>query len=146
MKGGIRAMKHAKIFCKLLMFCVAMLLGVGLVPITSNAQELGINAESRMAYIQSYKVELTISDSGVASVTGVVTGKLDVTSTSVEVILQKYVSGDWVDVESWEESNNSFRTSIAETYQISKGTYRVVMTCSANTETKTATSAQRTYK
>lgn len=107
---------------------------------------MGINAETRMAYIQSYKVELTISNSGVASVTGVVTGKLNVTTTSVEVILQKYVSGDWVDVESWEESNNSFRTSIAETYQVSKGTYRVVMTCSANTETKTATSAQRTYE
>lgn len=139
-------MKHVKKLCKLLTFCVAMLLGVGVVPFTSHAQELSINAEPRMAYIQSYKVELTISDSGVASVTGVVTGKIDVTSTSVEVVLQKYVSGDWVDVESWEDSNNSFRTSIVETYQVSKGTYRLVMTCSANTETKTATSAERTYK
>lgn len=30
-------------------------------------------------------------------------------------------------------------------YQVSKGTYRVVMNCSANTESKTVTSVTRTY-
>ena len=74
-----------------------------------------------------------------------VRGKSGVTSTYVKVTLQKSESGSWKDVKSWEDSNNTRSTTIAETYQVSKGEYRVTMTCSANTETKTATSASRTY-
>ena len=89
--------------------------------------------------------ELSISSDGSASITGLVRGKTGVTSTYVKVILQKKVSGVWIDVESWEDSSNTRSTTIAETYQISRGTYRVSMTCSADGETKTATSAERTY-
>lgn len=97
-----------------------------------------------MASISTYSTELTINN-GVASVTGFVRGKSGVTSTYVKVILQKKVSGDWIDVESWEDSSATRSITIAETYPVSKGTYRVVMTCSADEETKTAISAERTY-
>lgn len=101
--------------------------------------------EPRMTYIFSYSTELSISSNGVATITGMVRGKSGVTSTYVKVTLQKSESGEWLDVESWEDSSDTRSVTIAETYQVSRGTYRVVMTCSANSETKTITSAERTY-
>lgn len=98
-----------------------------------------------MTYIYSYSTELSISSDGVATVTGMIRGKSGVTSTYVEVTLQKSESGKWVDVESWEDSSSTRSVTVVETYQVSRGTYRVTMTCSANGETKTATSAERTY-
>jgi hypothetical protein len=60
-------------------------------------------------------------------------------------IAAQNVSDKWVDVESWETSSDTRSASVAETYQVSRGTYRVTMICSADGETKTATSAERTY-
>lgn len=101
--------------------------------------------EPRMTYIYSYSTELSISSDGVATVTGTIRGKSGVTSTYVKVTLQKSESGQWVDVKSWEESSSTRSITIAEIYQVVRGTYRVTMTCSANGETKTATSASRSY-
>ncbi len=98
-----------------------------------------------MANIGTYGTELSISGGGVASISGFVRGKSGVTNTYVKVTLQKSVSSEWADGESWEESNDTRSTSVAETYQVSCGTYRVVMTCSADGETETAISAERTY-
>lgn len=98
-----------------------------------------------MANISTYSTELTISGSGAASVTGFVRGKLGVANTYVKVTLQKKVSSEWVDVKSWEVSSGTRSATIAETYQVSRGTYRVTMTCSADGESKAATSAERTY-
>ena len=53
-------------------------------------------------------------------------------------IAAQNVSDKWVDVESWETSSDTRSASVAETYQVS-------MICSADGETKTATSAERTY-
>lgn len=97
--------------------------------------------EPRTTSISVYSTELSISSDGIASISGFVRGKLGITSTYVEVTLQKSVSGTWVDVESWENSSDTRSTSVAETYLVSRGTYRVTMTCSADRETKTATSA-----
>ena len=57
-------------------------------------------------------------------------------------MLQKSVSGEWVYVESWEESNDTSNTSVAETYQVSHDTYRVIMTCGADGETETMLAGQ----
>lgn len=114
-------------------------------PIVSYAKEAVTYVESRLAYILTYSTELVISNIGLATITGEVRGKTGVTNAYVKVTLQKYASGDWVDVEDWEDSSNGRNAFISETYQVTRGTYRVVMTCSANSETKTATSAQRTY-
>lgn len=101
--------------------------------------------EPRMTYIISYAADLSISSSGEASITGYVRGKGDVTSTYVCATLQKQSGEDWIDVESWEDSSTKKNLSVVETYSVPRGTYRVVVTVTANTETKTATSATKTY-
>ncbi len=101
---------------------------------------------TRMDYISSYSTTLSISDLGKASVTGLVRGKASTTSTYVKCTLQIDRSGTWVDVKSWEASGSGSGATIAESYQLySHGTYRVYMECRGNTETKTTTSAYRTY-
>jgi hypothetical protein len=101
--------------------------------------------EPRMTYIISYSSDLYISDSGEASITGYVRGKGDVTSTYVSATLQRKSGNDWIDVESWEDSSTKSSLSIMETYSVSRGTYRLVVTVTANTETKTAISDEKTY-
>ncbi len=101
--------------------------------------------EPRMTYIISYSSDLYISDSGEASITGYVRGKGDVTSTYVSATLQRKSGNDWIDVESWEDSSTKNSLSIMETYSVSRGTYRLVVTVTANTETKTAISNEKTY-
>ena len=125
--------------------CICVLFGSFTVPIVVQAEE-GTEIDSRMTYISSYSTSLNISSDGVASVSGIVRGKADVTSSYVKCTLQMSVGGGWADVKSWEVSSTSTGATIAETYQLySHGTYRVYMVCRANTEEKTGTSAYRTY-
>ena len=114
-------------------------------PIIAYAEDTA-SVEPRMTYISSYTTTLSISDTGLASVTGMVRGKSGVTSTYVKCTLQMSVGGGWVDVKTWEITSSTPNATIAENYQLSsRGTYRVYMECRANTEEKTATSAYRTY-
>ena len=125
--------------------CVCMLLCGGVSPITAVAKEASVQIEPRMTYILSYGADLSISNNGVATITGSVTGKAGVTQTSVKVTLQKSVSGTWTNVESWEASSDGRSASVNTTYQVSRGTYRVTMTCSANGESESTTSETKTY-
>lgn len=138
-------MKRIKHLWKIMLLCMCIVSGGVFAPITSYAQEVTIQIQPRMTYITSCNVKLTISDSGMATIAGSVRGKAGVTSTYVKLILQKSVSGSWTDVEEWEDSNTGRSTTIDETYEVSKGTYRVVMTCRANTETQNLTSTSKTY-
>lgn len=139
-------MKRIRRICNALAICMCMLICGVILSMKVSAKEADIQmVEPRMTYIYSYSTELSISSDGVATVTGMIRGKSGVTSTYVEVTLQKSESGQWVDVESWEDSSSTRSVTVAETYQVARGTYRVTMTCSANGETKTATSAERTY-
>lgn len=142
-------MKNTKIFV-IVMACICIIFAGINVPLVANAK---VNSEiseavqgvSRMAYISMYSTSLSISDNGVATVSGLVRGKSGTTSTYVKCTLQRDVSGTWKDVKSWEATGNTGAT-IGETYQLfSHGTYRVYMECRANNETKTDTSAYRTY-
>ena len=72
-------------------------------------------------------------------------GKSDVTSTYVSATLQRKSGNDWIDVESWEDSSTERYLSVLETYSVSRGTYRLVVTVTANTETKTVISNEKTY-
>lgn len=127
------------------MAAICMLLCGLVLPLSVHAKEANAQLMSKMTNISTYSTELSISSDGIASASGFVKGKSGVTSTYVKVTLQKSVSGKWVDVESWETSSDTRSASVAETYQVSRGTYRVTMICSADGETKTATSAERTY-
>lgn len=125
--------------------CVCMLLCGGTLPITAVAKEMDTQIEPRLTYISTYNVQLSISDNGTATIMGTVTGRIGVTQTSVKVTLQKSVSGTWTNVESWEASSDSRSASVNTTYQVSRGTYRVTMTCSANGESESTTSETKTY-
>ncbi len=138
-------MKRVKKCFTVTVVCLSMLFAGMAMPITVHAEE-ATQAESRMTYIFAYSNDLTISSSGVASVSGMVRGKSGVTSTYVKCTLQLNVSGSWEDVKSWEVSSSTYDATIGETYQLyAHGTYRVYMVCRANTEEKTLTSAYRTY-
>ncbi len=138
-------MKKLRRLFNVFVLCLCVLVSGMMIPTISYAKETEKQVEPRMTYISIYKTELSISSSGVATVTGEVRGKTGVTSTYVKVILQKYVSGRWIDVEDWSDSQSGRSAFVSETYQVGRGTYRTYMTCSANTETKTTTSAERTY-
>lgn len=138
-------MKKSKKIYRFVVLCLSTLLLVNLISIKGYAQTDSALVEPRMTYISTYSTDLSISDGGAATITGLVRGKTGVTNTYVKVTLQKSISGNWNDIESWEKSNNGRSTTISEVYQVSKGTYRVVMNCSANTESKTVTSVTRTY-
>lgn len=125
---------------KIMALCITLAMLAVMMP-TIQAEAV----EARMTYIISYAADLNISSSGEASITGYVRGKGDVTSTYVCATLQKQSGDDWIDVETWEDSSTKRNLSIVETYSVSRGTYRLVVTVTANTETKTAVSATRTY-
>lgn len=138
-------MQKIKYLCKVTILCIGIIMaGISSTTI-SNAQETEIQIQPRMLYIARYDTDLVISSSGTATVSGYVQGMSGVSSTSVKVTLQKNESGSWVTVKYWEKTSNSRTTSISESYQVSKGSYRVVMTCRANSETKTVTSGTKTY-
>ena len=138
-------MQKIKYVCKVAVLCIGIAMAGISSTIISNAQETEIQVQPRMLYIVGYKTNLEISNSGMATIFGSVQGMSGVSSTSVKVTLQKNVSGSWVAVHSWEKTNDSTYTAIGTTYQVSKGTYRVVMGCRANSETYTVTSATKTY-
>lgn len=101
--------------------------------------------ETRMVSIYSSSASLTIASDGTATIEASVMGKVGVTSTSVVATLQRETSSGWDDVATWEDSNTSRRTTISETYQVSRGTYRVVATVTADGETATKTSTTEIY-
>ena len=120
--------------------CIMLAMLVAMVPaIKAEA------VEPKMTYILSYSADLYISDSGEANITGYARGKSDVTSTYVSATLQRKSGNDWIDVESWEDSSTERYLSVLETYSVSRGTYRLVVTVTANTETKTVISNEKTY-
>ena len=137
--------KMKKLFIAMLV-CVGILVGSNVCMSPVCAQE-SINeiGNARMAYIYSYGTNLSISDSGVASVSASVVADSDVSSVFLRVQLQKFVLGNWITVNTWEGTYANNSASISATYQVSSGTYRTVMRCTANTETKTTTSSTIYY-
>ena len=131
-------MNYLKRIGRLVAICICAVC-VGIIPITAHAMEVSDKQiQPRMDYISSY-------GTGEASVTGFVRGKKGVTNAYVKVTLQKKVSGSWVYVQSWESSGSGRNATIAETYSVSRGTYRVVALIKAGTESKSPISAERTY-
>ena len=115
-------MKNFKKLCKVVVLCLCILVGTSMVSIVSYAKEVVTYVEPRLAYISTYNTELVISNTGLATITGEVRGKTGVTNAYVKVTLQKYASGDWVDVEDWEDSRNGRNVFISETYQVTSAT------------------------
>ena len=96
-----------------------------------------------MEKISSCDVDLSISSTGKANVSGCVRAKTG--RTYIKVKLQKLSGNTWISVKSWEYSSSGKVASIIETYQVSRGTYRVVAYVKADTESKTIYSDKRVY-
>ena len=90
---------------------------------TSAAPESVVSIQ--YVYINQASTSLSISAGGTATVYGFVqktpAGKYIYLSST----LQRNSNGTWSDVTSWSASSTSSSASILETYQVSKGTYRV---------------------
>jgi hypothetical protein len=103
------------------------------------------NDKERMASISSYNASFTISNNGIASIDATVIGKSGVKNTYVKAVLQRETTSGWKEVETWEKESQTLLARIEETYQVSSGTYRIVATFTADSETKSMTTASKTY-
>ena len=105
--------------------------------------------QSRMLYISNYFAGLYIGSDGLASISASLAGKCDANSSSIMIILQRQIGDSWGNVASWYKERDYEYVDIAETYRVSRGTYRCVATFVINTdsgsETKHETTAERTY-
>lgn len=123
---------------------VLLCLLIMLTPIVSQAQQSEI-VQPWAVYILDSDASLSISDKGVASVSGYVISKSGTASTSVRLTLQVKSGSVWLSTKSWLKNSSGPSTFASETYSVPKGTYRVVATVKANTESKTITTASKTY-
>ena len=87
-------MKKSKKIYRFVVLCLSTLLLVNLISIKGYAQTDSALVEPRMTYISTYSTDLSISDGGAATITGLVRGKTGVTNTYVKVTLQKSISGN----------------------------------------------------
>lgn len=104
-----------------------------------------------MDYIAYASCDLYINSSGVATVKASVNGYQGITTkATINVKLQKYVNGSWTTCKTYSTSSDTYRTSLSETYNVSKGySYRVEATIKAYqdtlSETQTITSSEAYY-
>ena len=136
---------------KFRVFIVGLVLGISVLfsgmsaPMVCHAVDSN-QMQTRLLNLYSYSTDVTITDSGVANIYGIATCKTDVSNLSITVTLQMSVSGRWVNVKTWSASTSKDYLTVADTYQLtSRGTYRVVMDVTADSEEKQAISAYRTF-
>lgn len=96
-----------------------------------------------LTYISSYECSLDISN-GNAECTSSIDGNSKVTSTKITMILQKLSSGSWINVATFNATGGN-SCELERTYKISRGTYRLYCTFTANSETVTKKTASKTY-
>ena len=128
---------------------IAFLLSLGMCLSTVASVAYADEVESRMVYIANYFADLYISSSGLAEPSASLTAKCPVNSASIMLILQRQIGDSWGNVTSWYAEENHGSVVIAETYRVSRGTYRCVATFVVNTdsgsETKHETTVESTY-
>lgn len=134
-------MRKVKTIIRIVSFCLCMFLVTA--PIIGSAKEKAA-VQPYMTYISNYAATLSINN-GEASVGGFLNAKSGTTTTYIELTLQRKNGSSWDDVKTWKKSSTLRYISIAETYNVSKGTYRVFANVKANSESKTGTSAVVTY-
>ncbi len=87
----------------------------------------------QMLYITNADSNIQISSSSRATVEAYVIGYSNtVTKTKVEADLQQLKNGRWTSIKTWSVSKNSYKATLVESIQVSKGySYRVVATVTA---------------
>ncbi len=131
--------------------CVSNVQAFAAEPINTVTNVGTFEISPQMDYIVQAKGNLYINSSGVATVTSSVYGYQG-TTTRVEISakLQQYNGGKWVTLKTYTASSDSHRTSLSESYKISKGySYRMQATIKAysgsKSETQTVTSSEANY-
>lgn len=138
-------MKIFKIIFRATALSMCILVGGFLMPFQSYAKEVTISNEERMISISTCYTELSISNTGTATIVGEVREKNGSTTAYIKVTLQKLNGGKWIDVEKWEDTQEGSSALIYETYKVSRGTYRTVMVCNVNGESASSESASKYY-
>lgn len=120
-------------------------------PNTDIPVALNFTISPLMDYISQANASLYIDSNGVATVKSSVYGYQGIT-TRVEISanLQQYKGSQWVTIKTFTAENDSHRTSLSNTYSVTKGySYRVQATIkaynSSSVETRTVTSSEATY-
>lgn len=96
-----------------------------------------------LTYISSYNCKLEISK-GNAECTSYVNGNSKVTNTKIVMKLQKLSSGSWGTIGTWIKTGDS-SCYLEKSKEITRGTYRLYCTFTADSETVTKKTDSETY-
>ncbi len=101
-------------------------------------------------YTQLTSVSLSISSSGVASCKGKIRAYATSSMINMTITLYKKSGESWQQVKTWSVENQSEMAYISETWNVSSGTYKVLMngkviTSSGAVESLSGSSAEKTY-
>lgn len=133
-----------KLFLKrmvMIIICAVVLFGSKIESV--QAQSVGAISPRYVSLVDCWT---TLSFSGeTASVLAKVQGKDGTSNVSMVAVLQRQRGSSWVNVKTWEKSSASKSVRLQEVYPISSGTYRVMLTGTADGESTTVYSAVVTY-
>ena len=135
--------------------CVALLLCSSIITYadagSNDHSEDNIIITPQMLYISQAYGNLSITSAGLAQVQCYVEGYSGtVTKVSIKAELQQYKNGDWVTINSWNQSSNSYRLTLSKSMAVPKGySYQVVADVTAyngsDSETQTVISSEVHY-
>lgn len=86
-----------------------------------------VGISPRWSYTSSTITDLSISTSGSATGTAKLTGYQGTTTKVITYLyLEQYANGSWSTIQSWSQTDDSYRATLQGTYNVSKGyKYRV---------------------
>ena len=131
--------------------CILLLLSASSPAFASSVTQSSVSSPPitvLFVYINTASSTLTISN-GNATIRGYVQKTPSGNSIELTSTLELYSAGSWYAVESWSTYSTSSSALISETYQVSKGTYRVAtdytVNGASNSESGTVYSKTVTY-
>lgn len=133
------------------MLCAGSIHAFAAEPSVSVPSTVKFSISPYMEYIVQAKCNLYIDSNGIATVKSSVYGYQGTTTrVKISAKLQQYKSGRWITIKTFTADSDSHRTSLSETYNVTKGySYRVQATIKAysgsSVETRTVTSSKATY-
>ena len=117
---------------------VMILTGVTINPVPLHAEDAKCSeaneSNEKLIYISDCGASINIDSIGTAYISGYIDGKSGVNDAYIKITLQK-LSSTWNDVTYWEDYGGR-NASIYENYNVSQGTYRLKVYCSAGSEAK----------
>lgn len=99
----------------------------------------------------STRAGLTISDSGVASCSGTIRANATTSQVNITLRLYKKSGSSWLIIKTWTKTDQPFKGSISETYNVGAGTYKVIASgkvtaADGQTEYVSVSTGEKVYK